>query len=139
MYQRKTRGWSQHLDFMALDIAALEISLLSSFLTHVGFSNMIGRRMFWGSFIFLPFLDLAIMVVTDTYHNVIRRNHYQELGKMLNQTTYLALIFGAFLSMNRKFSFAPPQGGPSITAKRSGSFSQNSRTISIVASSEPSS
>ncbi len=100
MYQRKTRGWSQHLDFMALDIAALEISLLLSFLTHVGFSDMIGRRMFWGSFIVLPFLDLAIMVVADTYHNVIRRKPYQELTKMLNQTTYLALVFGAFLIMN---------------------------------------
>ena len=100
MYQRKQRGWSQHLDFMALDILALEISLLFSFLTHVGFSNMIGRRMFWGSFIFLPFLDVAIMVIADTYHGVIRRNNYQELSKLLNQTTYLALVFGGFLIMN---------------------------------------
>ena len=100
MYQRKNRGWSQHLDFMALDIAALEISLLFAFLTHVGFSNMIGRRMFWGSFIFLPILDVAIMVVADTYHGVIRRSPYQELSRMLNQTTYLALVFGAFLIMN---------------------------------------
>ncbi len=100
MYQRKSRGWSQHLDFMALDIAALEVSLLFAFLTHVGFSNMIGRRMFWGSFIFLPLLDLTIMVVADTYHGVIRRSPYQELSRMLNQTTYLALVFGAFLIMN---------------------------------------
>lgn len=85
---------------MALDIAALEISLLFSFLTHLSFANMIGRRMFWGSFIFLPFLDMAIMVVMDTYHGVIRRSVYQELSRLLNQTTYLALIFGAFLIMN---------------------------------------
>ncbi len=100
MYQRKTRGWSQHLDFMALDIAALEISLLLSFLTHLSFTNMIGRSMFWGSFIFLPFLDVALMVVMDTYHGVIRRSAYQELARLLNQTTYLTLIFGAFLIMN---------------------------------------
>ncbi|MBR3743088.1 MAG: exopolysaccharide biosynthesis polyprenyl glycosylphosphotransferase [Clostridia bacterium] len=100
MYQKKNQGWSQHLDFMALDIAALEISLLLSFLTHVGFSNMIARRMFWGSCIFLPFLDLAIMVTSNTYHNVIRRSNYQELSQLLNQTTYLALIFGGFLIMN---------------------------------------
>ena len=97
MYQRKTGGWSQHLDFMAWDVAALEISLIITFLMHTGFENMITRRMFWGTFAFLPFADLAIMVMLDTFHSVIRRSSYQEFANLLNQTVYVALVFGAFL------------------------------------------
>lgn len=97
MYQRKTGGWSQHLDFMAFDIITLEVSLFLACLFRIGFENMLSRRMFWGLMIYLPFVDLAIMVISDTYHGVIRRDSYHELTTLLNQAVYLALVFGAFL------------------------------------------
>ena len=101
MYKRKKRGWAQHLDFMALDILTLEIALFLAFVMRVGIPEMFNRRMLWGSALILPVLDLAIMVVTDNYHGVIRRSAYQELSKLLNQFTYLALTFGAFLIFNQ--------------------------------------
>lgn len=97
MYTRKTRGWSQHLDFMALDLAALEVSLLLAFLLHINFWDILSRRMFWGLFIFLPFVDVAVMVITDTYHGVIRRDAYHELTNLLKQASNIALVFGGFL------------------------------------------
>ena len=97
MYQRKTSGWSQHLDFMVLDILSLEVALVIAFLIRIGFQQMLSRRMFWGLMVFLPFVDLAIMVITDTYHGVIRRDAYHELTTLLKQAMYLALVFGAFL------------------------------------------
>ncbi len=101
MYQRKKHGWSQHLDFMAWDIAALEAAVILSFIVRGGFQNILSDQMFWGSFIFLPFVDLAIMVATDAYHAVIRRDTYQEMAKLLHQTMYLALFFGSFLILTQ--------------------------------------
>ena len=101
MYQRKTRGWSQHLDFMMLDILSLEVSLLIAFLLRVGINGILARRMFWGLFIFLPLDDLAVMVILDVYHGVIRRDPYHEMTRLLNQTVYVALIFGSFLILNQ--------------------------------------
>ena len=86
---------------MALDILCLEIALLITMLIHVGLEQMITRRVFWGLFIFLPFVDLTIMVVTDTYHGVIRRSSFHELSAMLKQATYLALVFGTFLILGQ--------------------------------------
>lgn len=97
MYRSKTRGWSQHLDFMVFDVLALVIALTITFLIRVGPLEMEKRQMFWGLLIFLPFVDLGVMVISDNYHGVIRRDTYREVGKLLNQTTYVALIFGAFL------------------------------------------
>lgn len=101
MYKQKTRGWSQHMDFMAFDMLALEISLLISCFLHFDISEMINRRLFWGCIIFVPFVDLTVMVVMDVYHGVIRRDSYHELTKLLNQTVYIALIFGAFLILSQ--------------------------------------
>ena len=100
MYQQKTRGWSQHLDFMMLDILALELALTITFLIRVGPAQIANRQMYWGSLLFLPFADLGVMVITDNYHGVIRRDSYHELGRLLNQAIYIALIFGAFLIFN---------------------------------------
>ena len=72
MYQRKTRGWSQHLDFMVLDIIALEVSLILACILRIKIEDLLTRRMFWGLLIILPFIDLAVMVITDVYHGVIR-------------------------------------------------------------------
>ena len=101
MYQRKTRGWSQHLDFMTFDLLSLEVSLFLAFLFHMKVASIFGRAMFWGLFIFLPFIDVAVMVITDNYHGVIRRDSYHELIKLLNQSTYIALVFGAFLILTQ--------------------------------------
>ena len=101
MYQKKTRGWSQHLDFMAWDILALEVALVLSFLLCGGFRSAENRGMFWGLFIFLPFLNLAIMMAMDAYHSVIRRDTYQEASKLMHQSTYLALSLGAFLILTQ--------------------------------------
>lgn len=97
MYRSKTRGWSQHLDFMLLDILSLIIALCAAFFIRLGPEAASHRQMFWGLLIFLPFADLGVMVISDNYHGVIRRDAYREIGKLLNQTSYVALIFGAFL------------------------------------------
>ncbi len=101
MYHQKTRGWSQHLDFMLFDILVLELSLALTFIIRVGFASMLTRKMFWGLVLFLPLDDLAVMVITDIYHGVIRRNSYKELTKLLRQTSYIALLFGAFLILTQ--------------------------------------
>jgi len=108
MYKQKTRGWSQHLDFMGFDALALEIALLISFFIHFNMQEMVNRRLFWGTLIFLPFVDLAVMVVMDIYHGVIRRDSYQELIKLFKQAAYIALIFGAFLILTQANSDDTP-------------------------------
>lgn len=97
MYQKKSHGWSQHLDFMAFDIAALELALLISYLIfRVGHGN-VAQATFVSLFLILPFLDLAVMLLSDTYHSVIRRDPYHEFTSLLQQTVYLSLILGAYM------------------------------------------
>ena len=99
MYRRKTRGWSQHLDFMALDLLCLEASMILGFAMHFGFQPLAKNRIFWSICIASGFIDLMVMVLMDAYHNVIRRDIFQELRTLLTQVMYLTIGIVIFIFM----------------------------------------
>ena len=98
MYKRKARGWSQHLDFMALDILCLEISLIGAYLFNNTFSSALLRdRVFWSLVVMLAFIDLMLLVTTDAYHNVLRRDTFKELRGTIKQAAYLSIALSGLL------------------------------------------
>ncbi|MBR5109295.1 MAG: sugar transferase [Clostridia bacterium] len=99
MYRRKTGGWSQHLDFMTLDILCLEVSLILGFAMHFGFHMLNKNRVFWSLCIAAGFIDLMIMVLMDSYHNVIRRDIFVELRMLAMQIMYLSIGMVIFIFM----------------------------------------
>ena len=99
MYKRKTRGWSQHLDFMALDILCLEIAMISGTLLHDNWPLISHDIIFWSLCLGAGVVDLLVMVLMDAYHNVLHRDTYREFRGALSQTVYLTIgtIIFAFL------------------------------------------
>ena len=97
MYKRKTRGWSQHLDFMALDILCLELSLFFGNIFRTSWDVLMRSASYWSLCIGGAFIDLLIMVLMNAYHNVIRRDAYRELRVLLSQTVYLTFAFFVFI------------------------------------------
>ena len=47
MYKRKTSGWSQHLDFMGLDILCLELAWLGTSLLRTPWQELCRTPLFW--------------------------------------------------------------------------------------------
>ena len=86
---------------MAWDIFALEVALVVSFLLRESIKAMFHDSLFWTLVIVLPFVDLSIMVVTNVYRGVIRRDTYHELVCMMKHAVYLALFFSVFLLLMR--------------------------------------
>ena len=104
MYKRKTSGWSQHLDFMGLDILCLELSWLGTSLLRTTWQELCRTPLFWVICIGMAVTDLLIMVLMDAYHSVIRRDSYREAFKVLNQTVYLTVGLIVFMVLMRNDS-----------------------------------
>ncbi len=85
MYKRKTSGWSQHLDFMMLDILCLELALISGMLLHQPWQEIFHSITFWSVCLGAAVVDLLVMMLSDAYRNVIRRDSYRELRNVLIQ------------------------------------------------------
>ena len=87
------------MDFMTLDILCLEVSLILGFAMHFGFHMLNKNRVFWSLCIAAGFIDLMIMVLMDSYHNVIRRDIFVELRMLAMQIMYLSIGMVIFIFM----------------------------------------
>ena len=102
MYKRKSSGWSQHLDFMGLDILCLEVALFSGVMLHADWQKVFHTFAFWSLCVGMAVVDLMVMVLMDAYHSVIRRDSYQELKGVLTQTMYVIMGIVAFVFLIRE-------------------------------------
>ena len=91
MYKRRVRGWSQHIDFMFLDNLCAFVSLLVGFLI-VEKEGVLGSRFFWSIVLETILVNLVVMIVMDTYHNVLHHSPWDELLLLLGQAGYMVLI-----------------------------------------------
>ena len=101
MYKKKSSGWSQHTDFMALDILCLEITMISGALLHAPWRTLAHSFTFWSLCLGAGIVDLMVMVLMDAYHSIIRRDAYRELRGVLSQTVYVTMGLLAFIFLMR--------------------------------------
>ena len=99
MYKRRVRGWSQHIDFMLLDILCAFFSLLIAFLL-VEKGAVLSSRSFWRLVLETTLVNLVVMIVVDTYHSVLHHSPWDELVRLLSQTGHVVLILLAFHLLN---------------------------------------
>ena len=79
MHRKESKGWMKHLDFMVLDIISLQLSFILSFwIWWEGIANPYAVVLYRFQAILLVFCQLVVMLFTNCYKNIIRRNKYQE-------------------------------------------------------------
>ncbi len=91
MYKRRVRGWSQHIDFMLLDILCTFLSLLAAFLI-VEKDGMLHSLFFWWLALEVALVNTVVMIVMDTYHSVLHHSPWDEMVRLLGQTGNVVLI-----------------------------------------------
>ncbi|MBR2121373.1 MAG: sugar transferase [Lachnospiraceae bacterium] len=100
MYKRRIRGWSQHIDFMALDNLCVFVSILVGFLI-VQKGGVLASRFFWSTVLEAVLINLVVMIVLDTYHSVLHHTPWDEMIRLLSQTGYVVLILLIFRLLNQ--------------------------------------
>ena len=82
MYKQKTRGWSQHIDFILLDILCTFLSLLVGYLLAKN-AGALTSRYFWLLVLETAMADLVVIIIMDTYHSVLHHSPLDEIGRLL--------------------------------------------------------
>ncbi len=91
MYKQRVRGWSQHVDFMTLDILCIFVSLLAGFLL-VEKEGVLTSRFFWSMVVETVLADLIVMIALDTYHSVLHHTPWEEINRLFSQTGHVIII-----------------------------------------------
>ena len=91
MYKRNAQGWSKHFDFMIVDIISLQIAfILAVFIReHIWvYSSPLHRTMG----ITLVLVDMVIIIVHNSMHDVIKRGYYIEIIESFKHCFYVFAI-----------------------------------------------
>lgn len=97
MYQKSTRGWLKHLDFILLDVICLQISYALAFLTRHGWSNPYASITYRNLVIVLILIELITAIFFESYKNVLKRSIYKELVQLIKQIGIIELLISFYL------------------------------------------
>lgn len=80
MYQKSTKGWLKHLDFILLDVLCLQISYALAYLTRHGFSNPYANIVYRNLVVVLILIELVTAIFFESYKNILKRSLSKELA-----------------------------------------------------------
>ncbi len=97
MYRRKSERWVKHVDFMIVDIIALQISFVLSYLIRNGKGNPYYDKTYLNIIVMLTIIDILVAVFFGSFKNVIKRGYYKGFTMMLKHVCMVELILTFYL------------------------------------------
>ena len=79
MYKKEKTGWLKHLDFMVLDLVVFQICYVASYWILRGMSNTYRIVLYRYQGIVYLFCQLIVVLFSESYKNILRRNNWTEL------------------------------------------------------------
>ena len=79
MYKKEKTGWLKHLDFIVLDLIVFQLCYILSYWILRGISNPYKIVLYRYQAIVYLFCQLIVVLVTESYKNVLRRSTFMEL------------------------------------------------------------
>lgn len=97
MYQKQSRGWIKHLDFILLDLASLYIAYIFAFyIRHQAFVPL-HNQLYWSMFFVFFFIQFAVSVFGESFKNVLKRGYYREITATFRHVVWVILLATFYL------------------------------------------
>ena len=98
MYKRSAQGWLKHLDFILWDLLVLQVSFVLGYMIRHGWGIWpYQRRDYLSLSIILAVVDLLVIIVFDSMHNVMRRNKFREIPATLRHVALVLVLMSLYL------------------------------------------
>ena len=95
MYRESPKGLLKHIDFILWDLLSIFVAFVLAYFLRHGHLRMNELYRLTTPILFL--IDFAVIVMTDAYHHVIRRNHMVEFYKTFLQAVLIFLLHTTYL------------------------------------------
>ena len=97
MYQKQSKGWKKHLDFILFDLASLYLAyILAYFIRHKTLVPL-QNNLYWSMFFVFFFVQFSVSVFGESFKNILKRGYYHEFIKTLHHTILVVLIATFYL------------------------------------------
>ena len=98
MYKRSVQGWLKHIDFILWDVLMLQASFVLGYMIRHGWGWWPYLRPDYKSLaIMLIVVDIAVAVIFNTMHNVLKRRALKELTASIKHVALVLVLMSLYL------------------------------------------
>ena len=98
MYKRNAQGWLKHFDFILWDILILQASYILGYMIRHGWGLWPYLQTNYNSLaIVLGVVDLLVLIIFNTMHNVMKRGYLRELTATVRHVMLVLLFMSLYL------------------------------------------
>lgn len=78
MYQKVSKGWLKHFDFIVLDLVCVQASFILAYVIRHGLYSPYGNSDYLAMAIIVEFADIAALMLFNSMSGIIKRGYYRE-------------------------------------------------------------
>lgn len=92
MYRKGYHGWLKHIDFILLDLVALELAFLAAYFIRFGSINLYADTQYASLDVVYLLADIVVALAFNSYKNVLKRGFYKELVALVKHLILLEAV-----------------------------------------------
>jgi len=107
MYQKTSKGWLKHWDFMVIELLCIQISFVLAYFFRHGRWDMWINESYRNMALFLLVDDICVIYFIETFKNILKRGPYKELMYAFRHTAiviFLAIFYLYFTKQSEEIS-----------------------------------
>lgn len=97
MYQKASKGWMKHLDFMAVDLLCLQLSYVIAYYIRHRDLVPVGNRVYRNMIFVLFLTQVFVTYFSESFKNVLKRGRYAEFTATMRHVCLVVLIASFYL------------------------------------------
>ena len=106
MYRRNERGWFKHLDFLMVDLVALELSFAVAVLLRFGFAGPADASLYGKVAVLLVIIHCCVVFFDESYHGILRRGYLIEAKATVKHVVLVVGLLLLYLYLTKQTELA---------------------------------
>ena len=102
MYRKKSDSWLKHWDFIVLDLVALQLAYISSYVLRMGTRDLYHNGFYLNIGIIIALIDICTAFFTEPYRGIMRRGYFVEFKNVLKHVFIVSALVIVYLFMSKQ-------------------------------------
>ncbi len=102
MYERKTRSWLKHIDFILLDLLSITVCFALAYMIRLGGSRFFHDAAYRNILLAIFGFHILIAFFSHNYSEIVRRGYLEEVGAVAEQNLLILICLTIYLVFTRQ-------------------------------------
>ena len=99
---KKSDSWLKHWDFIVLDLVALQLAYISSYVLRMGTRDLYHNGFYLNIGIIIALIDICTAFFTEPYRGIMRRGYFVEFKNVLKHVFIVSALVIVYLFMSKQ-------------------------------------